>query len=59
MLNLYRIMQEGHIRAFLFTSTQQMEAMLQRANQGGLSTAMGVRQLRDAQRTSWNEVRRL
>jgi hypothetical protein len=59
MLNLYRIMQEEHIRAFLFTSTQQMDAMIQRANKGRLSTAMAVRQLWDAHCTSWNEVRRL
>jgi hypothetical protein len=44
---------------FLFTSTQQMDAMLQRANQGGLSTAIAVKQLWDARSTSWMEVRRL
>jgi hypothetical protein len=59
VLNLYRAMPEEHIRVFLFTSTQQMDAMLQRANQGGLSTAIAVKQLWDAHRTSWMEVRRL
>ena len=44
---------------FLFTSTHQMDAMLERANQGGLSTAITVKQLGDGQRTSWIEVRRL
>ena len=44
---------------FLFTSTQQMDAMLQRANQGALSTAIAVKQLWDAHRTSWIEVRHL
>ncbi|MGZ3622318.1 MAG: hypothetical protein ACXWPG_04410, partial [Ktedonobacteraceae bacterium] len=36
-----------------------MDAMLQRANQGGLSTAIAVKQLWDAHHTSWMEVRRL
>ena len=44
---------------FLFTSPQQMDAMLQRANQGGLSSAIAVKQLWDAHNTSWMEVRRL
>ena len=44
---------------FLFTSTQQMDAMLQRANQGALTTAITVKQLWDAHRTNWIEVRRL
>jgi hypothetical protein len=44
---------------FLFTSTQHMDAMLHRANQGGLSTALAVKQLWDAHHTSWREVRRL
>ena len=52
-------MPKEHIRVFLFTSTQQMDAMLQRANQGALSTAIAVKQLWDAHRTSWIEVRRL
>jgi hypothetical protein len=52
-------MPEDHIRVFVFTSTQQMDTLLQRANQGGLSTAIAVRQLWDAHRTSWMEVRRL
>ena len=52
-------MPEEHIRVFLFTSIQHMDAMLQRANQGGLSTAIAVKQLWDAHHTSWMEVRRL
>ena len=44
---------------FLFTSTQQMDAMLKRANQGKLTTAIAVKQLWDAHRTNWMEVRRL
>jgi hypothetical protein len=59
MLSLYRTIPEEHIRVFLFTSTQQMDAMLQRANQGGLSCAIAVKQLWDAHSTSWMEVRRL
>jgi hypothetical protein len=59
ILSLYRHMPEEHIRVFLFTSTQQMDAMLQRANQGVLSSAIAVKQLWDAHHTSWMEVRRL
>ena len=44
---------------FLFTSTQQMDAMLQRANQGVLSTAIAVKQLWDTHYTSWMEVKRV
>lgn len=58
-LRLYRTMPEEHIRVLLFTSTQHMDAMLQRANQGELSTAMAVKQLWNAHYTSWLEVRRL
>lgn len=59
VLNLYRVLPEECIRVFLFTSTQQMDAMLQRANQRRLSTAITVKQLWDAHRTNWMEVRRL
>lgn len=59
ILNLYRATPEECIRVFLFTSTQQMDAMLQRANQGRMSTAIAVMQLWDAHRTNWMEVRRL
>jgi hypothetical protein len=59
VLNLYRAMPEEHIRVFLFTSLQQMDAMLQRANHGALSTAISVKQLWDDHRTNWMEVRRL
>lgn len=50
------------MRVFLFTldtSTQQMDLILKRANQGGLTTAIAVKQLWDARRTNWVEVRRL
>jgi len=59
VLNLYRNMPKESIRVFLFTSTQQMDVMLERANQGALSTAVTVKQLWDAQRTNWMEIRRL
>src|SRR5205807_5201962 len=59
VLNLYRAMPEEHIRVFLFTSTQQLDAMLKRANQGRLTTAIAVKQLWDAHYISWMEVRRL
>jgi hypothetical protein len=59
VLKLYRTLPEEHIRVFLFTSTQHMDAMLQRANQGALSTAIAVKQLCDAHYTSWIEIRRL
>jgi hypothetical protein len=59
VLNLYRAMPEECIRVFLFTSTQQMDAMLKRANQGRMTTAIAVKQLWDAHCTNWMEVRRL
>jgi hypothetical protein len=59
ILNLYRTLSEERIRVFLFTSNQHMDAMLQRANQGGLSTAIAVKQLWNAQCTNWMEVRRI
>ena len=59
VLNLYRVMPEECIRVFLFTSTQQMDAMLKRANQGRMTTAIAVKQLWDAHSTNWMEVRRL
>ena len=59
ILDLYRNMPEEHISVFLFTSTQHMDAMLQRANQRRLSTAITVKQLWDTHRTNWMEVRRL
>ena len=58
-LNLYRCMPREHIRVFLSSSTEQMETMLRRENQGLLSTAMTVDQLWDKYRVSWTEVRRL
>jgi hypothetical protein len=59
VLNLYRAMPKECIRVFLFTSTQQMDAMLKRANQERLSTAIAMKQLWEAHRTNWVEVRRL
>jgi hypothetical protein len=59
LLNLYHCVPNEHIRVFLFSSTEQMEEMLSRANEGLLSTAVTVDQLRDKQCMSWIEVRRL
>jgi hypothetical protein len=59
VLHLYRTMPEERIRVFLFTSTQQMDAMLKRASQGSMTTAIAVKQLWDAHCTNWMEVRRL
>ena len=47
------------MRVFLSTAPEQMEAMLSRANQGLLSTAITVDQLWNKQCVSWIEVRRL
>jgi hypothetical protein len=59
MLKLYRCVPREHIRVFLSTSPEHMEGMLRRENQGLLSTAITVDQLRDKYRVSWIEVRRL
>ncbi len=59
VLKLYRALPEECIRVFLFTSTQQMDVMLKRANQGSMATAIAVKQLWDAHCTNWMEVRRL
>ena len=62
ILNLYRALPEERIRVFLFTSdasTQQMDLMLERANQGKLTTAITAKQLWEARRTNLMEVRRL
>ncbi len=56
LLNLYRCVPREHIRVFLSSSTEQMDAMLSRANQGLLSTAITVW---DKHCMSWIEVRRL
>ena len=58
-LKLYHGMPNEHIRVFLSSSPEQMEAMLRRENQGLLSTAITVDQLWDRYRVSWIEVRRL
>ena len=59
MLKLYRCVPREHIRVFLSSSPELMEAMLSRANQGLFSTAITVDQLWDRYRLSWIEVRRL
>jgi hypothetical protein len=59
LLKLYPYVPAEHIRVFLSSSTEQMDAMLDRANQGLLSTAITVDQLWDRYRVSWIEVRRL
>jgi hypothetical protein len=59
LLNVYRCAPKEHIRVFLSSSPEQMDAMLSRANQGLLSTAISVDQLWDKYCMSWIEVRRL
>jgi len=59
LLNIFRCVPKEHIRVFLSTAPEQMEAMLSRANQGLLSTAVTVDQLWDKHCISWIEVRRL
>jgi hypothetical protein len=59
VLNLYRSVPREHIRVFLSSSPEQMDAMLSRANQGLLSTTITVEQLWDRRCMSWIEVRRL
>jgi hypothetical protein len=59
MLKLYRCVPREHIRVFLSSSPEHMEAMLSWANQGLISTAIPVDQLWDRYRVSWIEVRRL
>jgi hypothetical protein len=59
VLNLYRCMPKERIRVFLSTSPEQIEEMLNRANQGLLCTAITTNQLWDKHCTSWIEVRRL
>jgi hypothetical protein len=58
-LHLYRCVPREHIRVFLSSSTEQMDMMLNRANQGLLSTAITVDQLWDKHSMSWIEIRRL
>ncbi len=45
LLNMYRCVPREHIHVFLSTSPEMMEAMLCRANQGLLSTAVTTEQL--------------
>ena len=59
VLKLYRCMPRERMRVFLSTVPEQTEAMLARANQGLLSTAITTDQLWDRHCTSWIEVRRL
>jgi len=58
-LHLYRCVPREHIRVCLSSSPEQMDAMLSRANQGLLSTAVSVDQLCDRHCMNWFEVRRL
>ena len=58
-LHLYRCVPREHIRVFLSSSPEQMDAMLSRANQGLFSTAITVDQLCDRHCMNWFEVRRL
>jgi hypothetical protein len=59
LLKLYRCVPRDHIRVFLSSSPEQMDAMLSRANQGLLSTAITIEQLWDTYCVSWIAVRRL
>ena len=59
VLKLYRCVPREHIRLVLSTLPEQLEAMLSRANQGLLSTAITVDQLYDKHSVGWIEVRRL
>jgi len=59
LLKLYRCMPKEQFCVFLSSSPKQMDVMLNRANQGLLSTTITVEQLWDQQRTSEIEVRRL
>jgi hypothetical protein len=59
VLNLYRCMPKERLRVVLSTSPEHMEAMLCRANQGLLSTAITTDHLWDKHYMSWIEVRRL
>lgn len=59
MLKLYHCTPKERIRVFLSSSTEQMDEMLNRANQGLPSTAVSVDRLWDKQGMSWFEVRRL
>lgn len=59
VLNLYRAVSEERMRIFLCTSIQPMDTMLERANQGRMSTAITVQRLWDAHSVNWIEIRRL
>jgi hypothetical protein len=59
LLNIYRCVPKERIRVVLSTLPEQMDEMLNRANQGLLSTAVAVEQLWDKHCISWIEVRRL
>src|SRR5207247_11020314 len=59
LLNVYRCSPKEHIRLFLSSLPEQIDAILSRANQGLLSTAITVDQLWDTHCISWIEVRRL
>ena len=59
LLKMYQRMPKERVRVFLASSAEQMDEMLNRANQGLLSTAIGVDQLWNAHSTSRTELRRL
>jgi hypothetical protein len=59
LLKMYRCIPKEHIRVFLSSSTEEMDEMLKRENQGLLSTAVTVDQLWDKHSMSGLEMRRL
>jgi hypothetical protein len=59
VLKLYHCIPREQLRIILSTSSEQLDAMLRRENQGLLSTAITLDQLWDRYRVSWIEVRRL
>ena len=59
LLKMYRCIPKEHIRVFLSSSTEEMDEMLTRENQGLLSTAVTVDQLWDKHSMSGLEMRRL
>ena len=59
LLKMYRCVPKEHIRVFLSSSTEEMDEMLKRENQGLLSTSVTVDQLWDKHSMSGLEMRRL
>ena len=58
LLKIYRSIPKERIRVFLFSSVEEMDEMLERANEGSPSTAVTVDQLWDKQCMSSLEMRR-